>query len=397
MTTNTTPSGLRPVIAFIGYRNAGKSSLLNCMVNQEISIVSEELGTTTDAVMKAYELIPAGPVTFYDTAGLDDVGTLGEKRVKATEKIIKRADIIVYVIGKEGLDGVIEEKLRQMNIDGTKFIPVFNFADCTQLDKYNQAILQLYHGIRVSAKTKEGIEELKNRLVEILTKDKQPDPLVADLVEPKDVVVLVTPIDLAAPKGRLILPQVQVIRELLDSNTIVMTTKVSELETTLGSLKKHPKLVITDSQAVKEVSAIVPSSIPLTTFSMLFARAKGNFEQMYHAVNSVQYLEDNSKILIAEGCSHHLTCDDIGRVKIPMLLQKYTGKKLNIEFVSGIDFPEDLSDYALVIHCGGCMLNQAEITRRLNECRKKNIPITNYGMLISLTQGVLTRVAEPLL
>ena len=397
MTTAQAPSGIRPVIAFIGNRNAGKSSLLNKITNQELSIVSDIAGTTTDAVMKAYELIPAGPVTFYDTAGLDDDGKLGKERIKATEKIVKRADIIIYVIGKDGLDGIIEEKLRKMNIDGIKFIPVFNFSDCTKPDKYTKAVCQLYSGIRVSAKTGEGIEELKTRIVELLSQSEKTPTLITDLVTQKDVVILVTPIDLAAPKGRLILPQIQVIRELLDNNAIVITTKVSELENSLHVLKNKPALVITDSQAVKEVATIVPENIPLTTFSMLFARAKGNFNQMYTATEILKNLKDGNKVLIAEGCSHHITCDDIGRVKIPMLLKKYTGKELKIDFVSGLDFPEDLSSYDLVIHCGGCMLNKKEITRRLDECQKAGVPITNYGMVISIAQGVLTRVAQPLL
>lgn len=397
MTAPQTHAGQRAVIAIIGNRNAGKSTLINQLTGQEVSIVSDTLGTTTDAVCKAYEFPSAGPVSFYDTAGLDDVGELGEKRIKATEKIIQKADLIIYVIGKDGLDGIIEEKLRDINIKGQPFIPVFNFADQYQPDKYNQAVCQLYKGIRVSAKNGDGIEELRKRIIEVVAPLNKEAKLMDGMVEKNDIVVMVTPIDEAAPKGRMIMPQVQTLREGLDINAIVVTTQPSELEKTLTVLKTKPKLVVTDSQAVKEVAAIVPQDVPLVTFSMLLARNKWNFEQMIAGTEAIKKLEQNDKILIAESCSHHITCNDIGRTKIPMLLKKMTGKELQIDYASGTDFPEDLSSYKLIIHCGGCMLPKGEIRRRLRECSAQNIPVTNYGMVISMVQGVLERVTTPLI
>ena len=397
MTNQIPHKGDRPVIAIIGKRNAGKSSLLNCLTKEAVSIVSDTPGTTTDAVLKAYELIPVGAVSFYDTAGLDDTGKLGKLRVKATEKIIKRADLILYVIGKDGLDEEIEKELRDMNIAEQAFIPVFNFSDIVKLDKYNNAVKMLYNGITISTQTGAGIEELKQRMAEILAPKNKQKPLVSDIISKKDVVVLVTPIDTAAPKGRLIMPQVQVMREALDSHAIVVTAQTDELSKVLASLKRAPSLVITDSQAVQAVTEVVPDKIPLTTFSMLFARAKWDFMPMLEGTKAIKKLKNNDKVLIAEGCSHRQTCEDIGRVKIPNLLKQYTKKELDFDFCVGLDFPEKLKDYALVIHCGGCMLNQAEATRRIKECQKHNIPITNYGMVISLVKGVLDRVSSPLI
>ncbi len=389
--------GLRPVIAIIGNCNSGKSTLLNALTDEQISIVSDVPGTTTDAVAKSYELIPAGPVTFYDTAGLDDNSKLGKLRTEATEKIIRRADIILYVIGNNGLDGQIEEELRRMHLEGRNLIPVFNFADTYQPTKFDQAVSILYRGIYVSAKEKTGIDELKQRIIEILNSLKKDPKLISGLVHQKDTVVMVTPIDLAAPKGRLIMPQVQTLREILDKNAIAVVTKESELKEALANLKTPPALVITDSQAVKKVAEIVDNKIPLTTFSMLYARSKWDFVQLKKGLEAIKNLKQNSRILIAEGCAHRTTCDDIGRVKIPQLLNQYTGKKLNFNFCSGNDFPKNITSYDLIIHCGGCMLNKKEIEYRLKECAHKNVPITNYGMIISLTQGVLERILTPLI
>ena len=397
MAPTTKHAGQRAVIAVIGHRNAGKSTLVNSIIGQDVSIVSDTPGTTTDAVGKAYELLPAGPVTIYDTAGLDDEGELGEKRIKAAEKIINRADLILYVVGKDGLDGIVEEEIRKLQLENRCFIPVFNFADTYEPDKYTRAVTQLYGGMRVSAKTGAGVEELRKKMAELIAPLNQEPVIAADLVNEKDIVILVSPQDNAAPKGRLIMPQIQVLKEMLDKNCIPLIVKPEELAQAISSLKKQPALVITDSQAVKTVAEIVPEKIPLTTFSMLFARAKWNMYQMFEGVKAIKGLKDNSKVLIAEGCSHHVTCDDIGRVKIPALLQKFTGKSLAITFVSGSDFPENIDDYELIIHCGGCMLNRAEIKRRLAECTSKHIPIANYGMVISLAQGVLERVSSPLL
>lgn len=397
MPGNTSSVNYRPLIAIIGNCNSGKSSLMNALTGQNLSIVSEKSGTTTDAVSKIYELIPFGPVTFYDTAGLDDTSELGKQRIQATHRVIARADLILYVIGDENLTLETEQKLQQFSANSTNFIPVFNFADKYKPDTHTQKMITYYHGIQTSATTGLGLNELKKSIIEHLKKLKKTPDLLQNLLKPKDTVILVTPIDLAAPAGRLILPQVQTIREALDNDAIILTVKVAELNQALTLLKNPPALVICDSQAVKAVNDIVPNEIPLITFSMLFARAKGNFELMLKSTEVIKTLQDNDKILIAEGCSHHITCDDIGRVKIPALLQKFTGKNLQIEFVSGLDFPDVLDEYKLIIHCGGCMLNQKEISRRIEKAKQQNIPITNYGMVISLTQGVIKRTSAPLL
>ena len=397
MNQQTASNNHRPLIAIIGNCNTGKSSLLNALTGQDLSIISETPGTTTDAVSKIYELIPFGPVTFYDTAGLNDTSELGVKRIQATQKIIARADLILYIINEENISLETEQKLHQFTADRTNFIPVFNFADKHIPNTYTQKMITHYQGVQTSAATGYGINELKNAIIEKLKKIKKAPGLLHNLIKPQDTIILVTPIDLAAPAGRLILPQVQTIREALDNNAITLTVKVEELNQALSLLKTPPALIITDSQAVKSVAEIVPPEIPLVTFSMLFARAKGNFQLMLESTHAINSLQQNDKVLIAEGCSHHITCDDIGRVKIPALLQKFTSKKLNIEFTSGLDFPENLNEYKLIIHCGGCMLNQKEISRRIEKAVAHNIPITNYGMVISLTQGVLERTSAPLL
>ena len=395
MTTVLQPhSGNRPVIAIIGDRNAGKSSLLNQLMAQEVSIVSETLGTTTDAVMKAYELIPAGAVTFYDTAGLDDEGTLGKKRIDATNKIIARADVVVYVIGQSGLNNKIESKLHELHLKGVKVVPVANFSDKVKGDKYLDAVLKLYGGVYVSAKTGAGIDVLKKRLAEAVLSLNTGKSMLPDFILAGDTVVLVTPIDEAAPKGRMIMPEVQALREVLDKRAIAVVCQPAELAATLKSQRKNPALVITDSQAIKVVSEIVPEKIPLTTFSVLMARAKWNLGQVAEGVKMVKKLKDGDKILIAEGCSHRVTCHDIGRSLIPSLLEKCTGKKLDYTYVTGNDFPDKLKGYKLVVHCGGCMLNQKEIERRLKLLSEQSVAVVNYGMLISFTQGVFERVTE---
>ena len=390
-------SGNRPVIAIIGNRNAGKSSLLNRLTEQDVSIVSDTLGTTTDAVMKAYELIPAGAVTFYDTAGLDDEGALGKKRIEATDKIISRADVVVYVIGKSGLNKAIEKKLHELHIKGPKLIPVANFSDNKKEDKYLDAVLKLYNGVHVSAKTGEGIENLRKRLADAVLDLDGGKNMLPDFIQTGDTVVLVTPIDEAAPKGRLIMPEVQALRELLDKHTTVVITQPQELAATLKSQHKKPTLVITDSQAIKTVAEIVPEDIPLTTFSVLMARAKWNLAQVSAGIQTVQKLQSGDKILIAEGCSHRMTCHDIGRTLIPSLLEKCTGKKLAYTYVTGNDFLDDLSGYKLVVHCGGCMLNQKEIERRLELLSLQSVAVVNYGMLISYAQGSFERVTAKII
>lgn len=390
-------AGLRASVAIIGNTNAGKSTLLNCITGQEVSIVSPEKGTTTDAVIKTYELIPTGPISFYDTAGLDDCSSLGNLRIKASEKILNRADMVLVVIGKEGITPDIERRLDELVQKEIPFIPVFNYADMSEPEGYNRSIMEKYRGVCVSAKTGIGIDALKSRIAELLTPANEEKPLLSGLIKQGDIVILVTPIDNAAPKGRLIMPQTQTLREVLDTHALAITVQTTELSTALDALKTPPALVITDSQAIKEVAALTPENIKLTTFSMLLAKNKGNFEEMLKGAKAIDTLKDGDKILIAEGCSHRTTCDDIGRVKIPNLLKKHTNKNLIFEFTSGHDFPDNLSDYALVIHCGGCILNRAEIRKRLNECIRQNVKITNYGMAISHTQGVLERTATPLI
>lgn len=393
---SSAPSGMRLTVAIIGNANAGKSALLNQIVGQDTAIVSAVAGTTTDAVLKPYEFIPVGPVCFYDTAGLDDKTELGEKRICATQKVIRKADLALLVIGKGGVDDLARQHLALLNEKKIPFIPVFNFRDLRQLNDEDREIFERYKGAFVSAKTAEGIEELKQRMIDVLTPLAQEPPLLADLIKPKDVVLLVVPIDLAAPKGRLILPQVQALREILDAGAMPVVAKVSEVGDVLRKLNSAPDLVITDSQAVKEVAQIVPDTIPLTTFSTLFARYKGDFSAQLNGANTIDALHEGDKVLIAEGCSHHITCDDIGRVKIPKWILNYTGKNIQFDYAQGTDFPDNLNDYALVIHCGGCMLNRAEMRRRINECARQNIQVTNYGILISKMMGVLDRVIKPL-
>ena len=398
-TAAATPRALRTIISIVGRRNAGKSSLINALCGQEVAIVSAQAGTTTDAVAKPYELLPLGPVTFYDTAGLDDEGALGEQRMKATRKVLCRSDVAVMVIGAEGLDRgdkkIIEE------IQGLK-IPlaaVFNKADVTAPKSEDEEWLT-ERGIRfVAASAAKGmnIDEVKQLVISQVPAELQQNPLLAgDLFKPGDIVLLVVPIDLSAPKGRLILPQVQVLREILDCGAMAIAVKESELSAMLSELKRKPALVITDSQVVMKAAATVPDDIPLTTFSILFARNKGDIGIMYAGAQEIDRLQDGDKILIAEACSHHALGDDIGKVKIPNWLKKYSGKELQFEFCQGSDFPEDLEKYKLVIHCGACMLNRMEMLRRLNECVRRGVPITNYGVAISKTQGVLERVIKPL-
>ena len=342
--------------------------------------------------------LPEAPFVIYGAGNLGRtiINVLSAKSIPVAAWLDRRAGLPEYC----GITPIIPEdandntKLQEKNIP---FIPVFNFRDVRQLNDIDREVFERYKGAFVSAKTADGIEELKQRMIDVLTPLAQEPPLLADLIKPKDVVLLVVPIDLAAPKGRLILPQVQALREVLDAGAMPIVAKVSEVSDVLLKLSAAPDLVITDSQAVKEVAKIVPSSIPLTTFSTLFARYKGDFGAQLDGANTIDALHEGDKVLIAEGCSHHITCDDIGRVKIPNWILKYTGKNIQFDYAQGTDFPDNLNDYALVIHCGGCMLNRAEMRRRINECARQNIQVTNYGILISKMMGVLDRVVKPLL
>lgn len=409
MSMNNTPAGERVHIGFFGRRNAGKSSLLNAVTGQELAVVSEIRGTTTDPVYKAMELLPLGPVMLIDTPGFDDEGTLGEQRVKKAKQVLDKTDIAVLAVdAAEGMTACDEELV---SLFKERDIP-FMIA-CTKVDMTggcqkkpgaeqgradmgsvsraeNPDENKIASVIYVSAVTGVGIRELKERLAAMLP-DKGKRRLVADLIKPLDVVMLVVPIDAAAPKGRLILPQQQAIRDLLEAGAIPMTVRETELKDALTKLSEKPALVITDSQAFEEVAAIVPEDIPLTSFSILMARYKGFLKIAVEGVRAIDGLKDGDRVLIAEGCTHHRQCDDIGTVKIPRFLKKYTGKDLIIETASGTGFPEDLAPYALVIHCGGCMLNEREVLRRMRFAKTQGVPVTNYGISIAQMKGILER------
>lgn len=383
---NETPSGERIHIGIFGRRNAGKSALINALTGQQLSIVSDTAGTTTDPVSKAMELLPLGPVMITDTAGLDDVGELGAKRIEKTYQILARTDIALIVV--DGTRGMGNEERELLSLISEKKIPhvvVFNKGDI-----FTKADGNFY----VSAVTGEGIEELKNKLASLKKADAD-NRLIGNLVAAGDVVILVTPIDASAPKGRLILPQQQVIRDLLESGAMPIVCRETELETALS--KVSPKMVITDSQVFGMVSKLVPSDIPLTSFSMLMARYKGNFAEAVKGAAALDTIKSGDMVLISEGCTHHRQCEDIGTVKLPAWIRKHTGVEPEFVFTSGGEFPSDLSAFKLVIHCGGCTLNQREIARRYEIAEKSGIPITNYGIAIAHMHGILSRAAKPLI
>lgn len=386
MGMNDTPSGERVHIGFFGRRNAGKSSVVNAVTGQNLSIVSATKGTTTDPVYKAMELLPLGPVVIIDTPGIDDVGALGEERVRRTKQVLNKTDIAVVIVdGTEGLAPADEEVLALIRSKGLPYLIVYNKADLVK-----HVAEADDHAIHVSALTGDGIYELKEKLARLKPADAEA-PIVSDLIHSGDMVVLVVPIDSAAPKGRLILPQQQTIREILDSNSAAIVVKEDELPHTLSCFTKKPSLVITDSQVFGRVSADTPDDIRLTSFSILMARHKGLLESAVRGVTAVAKLKDGDTVLIAEGCTHHRQCDDIGTVKIPRWLKEYTGKDISIETASGRDFPEDLSPYAMVIHCGGCMLNGREVGYRMKTAADQAVPITNYGIAIAYMKGILRR------
>ena len=384
-----TPSSERVQIGFFGCRNAGKSSLVNAVTNQEMAVVSPVKGTTTDPVTKAMELLPLGPVLIIDTPGIDDEGGLGEQRVKRTKQILNRIDCAVLVVDSVAGKTKADEEL--LNLFQEKQIPF--------LVAYNKSDLQLpilseENEVAVSALLKTGIEELKERIAVLGKENQKERMLVRDLVKAEDLVVLVTPIDSSAPKGRLILPQQQTIRDLLEADAIPVVTKENTLKTTLESLAKKPAMVITDSQAFAQVSKDTPLDIPLTSFSILMARYKGFLEGAVQGVAAIETLQDGDKVLICEGCTHHRQCEDIGTMKIPRWLRQHTGKELELVHTSGKDFPEDLSPYRLVIHCGGCMLNEREVAYRQKCAADAGIPFTNYGIAIAYMTGILKRSIE---
>lgn len=399
MGMNQTPSSERVHIGIFGKRNAGKSSVMNAVTNQALAVVSDIKGTTTDPVYKAMELLPLGPVVIIDTPGLDDTGQLGEKRVEKSYQVLRKTDIALLIIDAEG--GMQSEDLSLLaRIKERKipFIIVINKADLcdkSQAEAIAHACsVPVENIIEVSAKEGTRIVELRKKLAELVPAQEAGIPLIGDLIKPMDFVVLVIPVDAAAPKGRLILPQQQVIRALLEAQAVSIVVKETELADTLEKLGRNPDLVITDSQAFALVSRIVPPEILLTSFSVLFARYKGNLRQAAEGVSAAAVLQDGDKVLIAEGCTHHTQCDDIGTVKIPRWLKQYTKKEIVCDFVHGTEFPNDLSAYKLVIHCGGCMLNEKEVKYRLALAKEQGIPMTNYGIFIAEVSEILGRSLE---
>ncbi len=391
MSLNDVVSAERLHIGFFGLRNAGKSSVVNAVTGQELSLVSAVKGTTTDPVKKAMELLPLGPVVIVDTPGIDDEGELGEMRVKKTKQVLNYIDIAVLVVDATlGLQQFDRDMLSLFNKKKIPHVVAYNKADL-----FTENVVLDDNIILVSAKNGTNINELKNRIAQAVKVQNENKRVVGDLLKTGDIVVLVTPIDSAAPKGRLILPQQMTIRDILDAGAIPVVTRETELKTTLESLKDKPRMVITDSQAFGFVSKIVGEDIPLTSFSILMARYKGNLESAVKGAEKMKTLNDGDTILISEGCTHHRQCGDIGTQKLPKWIKEYSGKELNFNFTSGKDFPEDLTDISLVIHCGGCMLTEREMQYRRRFCEENNVPITNYGTAIAQVNGILDRSLEP--
>ena len=399
MTTNLnqTPSANRTHIGIFGKRNAGKSSLINAITGQNYAIVSDVLGTTTDPVLKSMELLPLGPVVIIDTPGLDDEGELGALRIQKAYQILNKTDIAVLVI--DASSGVTKEDSEILKRIHEKEIPcviVVNKSDiCPNCNLEDLPLPDSNSAILVSSKTGEHIHALKELLAQQASQDTIQKSIIADLLNPLDFVVLVVPIDSAAPKGRLILPQQQTIRDILEAKASAIVVQETELAETLNSLGKKPKMVITDSQVFKKVSAVTPDDILLTSFSILFARYKGNLKILVNGASALDSLKNGDRILISEGCTHHRQCDDIGTVKLPNWIRSYTKKEVEFEFTSGTEFPLDLSSYKMIVHCGGCMLNEREMKYRLKCAEDAKIPITNYGTCIAYINGILNRSLEP--
>ncbi len=393
-----TPRSVRLHIAIFGKRNAGKSSLINAITNQQLAVVSSIAGTTTDPVFKSMEITPIGPVTLIDTAGIDDEGELGELRVKKTKQVLAKTDLLVLTIAADDTpnewDQVILEEAQK------RCIPVIGALSKSDLAA-GEAPAAWFQSRNipyclVNSNSREGIDELKALIVANSPKDFLPESIVGDLIEQNDTIVLVTPVDAGAPKSRLILPQVQVLRDALDAGACVTVVREHELAAALANFKNPPKLVITDSQAFDFVSKVVPESVPLTSFSILFARYKGNLRDFLNGIKVIDSLKEGDRVLIAEACTHFPSHEDIGRVKIPKWLENKVGGKLDIHWVVGSDFPEDLADYKLVVHCGACMINRAEVLARLDKCKELGVPVVNYGVLIGYVTGILNRVVKPL-
>ncbi|MBE6425720.1 MAG: [FeFe] hydrogenase H-cluster maturation GTPase HydF [Planctomycetaceae bacterium] len=393
------PRGMRLHIGIFGRRNAGKSSLLNMMTSQNVSIVSDVAGTTTDPVEKPMELLPIGPVLFIDTAGIDDdAGTLGEERAQRTRRVFDRTELAILVLGENEWTQYEEELRLEFQRRNVPVLAVFNKTDLHEPDEMLRTRLSEEFGlptVSVSAKERCGFAELKQKILENVSEEWISSPqIVSDLVPAGSTVVLVVPIDKEAPKGRLILPQVQVLRELLDSGIIAVVTRETELAETLEKLREPPALVVTDSQVFRQVAQIVPREVPLTGFSVLFARFKGDLTTFIEGTRAVSRLKPGDRVLIAESCTHHPIGEDIGRVKIPRWLQDAVGGEIQFDHVQGNDFPQDLTPWKLIIHCGGCMTNRRAILSRIMQAREQNVPITNYGMIIAWSMGIFERAVE---
>lgn len=399
MSLNKTPTADRVHIGLFGKRNAGKSSLINAMTGQSLAIVSDVPGTTTDPVLKAMELLPLGPVVIIDTPGLDDTGDLGQLRIQKSYQVLNKTDIAVLVVDASHSmtpeDIFILERIREKNIP---YLVVKNKTDlgvCPSLsDQFVQYDLTEENSIEVSTVTGKNIYELKEKIAHLVPEEDKSKRIVGDLISPGDFVVLVVPIDSSAPKGRLILPQQQTIRDILESGATAVVVKDTDLKDTLEKLGTKPKMVITDSQVFGKVSPLVPSDIPLTSFSILFARYKGSLKTTVNGARKLKDLKDGDKILVSEGCTHHRQCEDIGTVKIPRWVTSFCGKQVEFEFTGGGEFPSDLSPYAMIIHCGGCTLNEREMKYRLKCAEEQNIPMTNYGIAIAYMNGILDRSIE---
>ena len=403
MGMNQTPASERVHIGFFGKRNAGKSSVMNKVTGQELAVVSDVKGTTTDPVYKAMELLPLGPVVMMDTPGIDDEGELGGLRVKKSYQVLNKTDAAVLVIdGKAGMSGEDQALLERIHKKNIPSILVLNKRDLLTEEEVCQTLSGLPEGYQegkdylwVSAQEGTGVQELKERLAVLASTEENRKKIVGDLLSPGDFVVLVVPIDKAAPKGRLILPQQQTIRDILDADAVSVVVKEDRLKETLESLGKKPRLVITDSQVFGRVSKDTPKELLLTSFSILFARYKGNLETVVEGARTLEKLKDGDKVLISEGCTHHRQCGDIGTVKLPAWIRKYTGKNLEFSFTSGTEFPDELGEYSLIVHCGGCMLNEREMKYRLSCAEDQGVPMTNYGIIIAYMNGILERSLEP--
>ena len=390
MSLNTTTSSERPHISFFGCTNSGKSSLVNAVTNQQLSVVSDIKGTTTDAVQKAMEILPLGPVVIIDTAGVNDRGELGEQRIEATKRILDKTDIAVLVvdstIGKQKEDESLINEFKGRKIP---YVIVYNKSDL----KINEILRSSQNdGTHISAKTGEGVNELREKLGHIVNENKVEKFIIKDRLHAGDIIILVIPIDESAPKGRIILPQQNVLREILDAHAISICVQPQELKETLK--KVTPKLVITDSQVFNNIKDIVPNDVILTSFSILMANYKSGVNELIKNVSTISKLKDGDKVLISEACTHHRQCNDIGTVKFPKWISDFTGKNINFEFTQGGEFPQDLSKYALIIHCGGCMINEAEMSSRQKRAKEQNIPMINYGMAIAYMNGILDRATE---